>query len=461
MTTGKKLAIIGAGIGGLALTAFLALYIPQKLEMDRQSKELATTIAESKELGLPMVSADLKRSVADSDNAALILIPLFGKQFPSAHNQGRPFTRYAQEGANEKALNVLATNKASIDKVVEATAKSDWYRDREYDRSIVVLFPEYASMKSATKLLTQRAVVSAQQGDDAAALKDLKAARKLGQYLVKDPTLLGLLVAIAIDAIVLRCAENLATEFAGDGTKLANLQSVLDSTSYPMDATDALRGEVFMSVAFMRNYDQLGGERVMKSMLDPDFASNGDDFSAKEFVPVLSGEPKNPQARAILNVTLSIWNRIFKEYGSYPLKPGWSSVLDEETRKLEASPTLANRYAAVLMPVFSQAEAALKRNAYRRGVTEALLTVLKYKQGTGRLPKTLEEAGVILTDDFGKPVVYKVSGQSFQIYSLGPNGIDDGGPTMTGSSSDKRDDGVVYPDYIRLKDPRTAAAGAL
>ena len=460
MTTGKKLAIVGGGIVGLGLTAFFALYIPQKLQMDRESNALTVTLAESKELGLPFVSADLKRPVAESDNAALTLLPLFGKKFPSSHNQGRPFTRYAQAGANEKALSVLATNKASIDKVVEATSKKDWYVERDFDRSIIVMYPEFASLKNAAKLLTQRAIVSAQKGDDKAALRDFRAARKLGQYSSQEPTLIGLLVAIAIDSIVLRCAENLATEFASDITKTAELQAALDSSGYPLDATDALRGEVFMIVAFMRNYDQFGGEKMMKSMIDPDFENLDDELSQKEFVPVTAGEPKNPQARAILNASLSVWNRLFKEYGSYPLKPGWSALLDQEVQRLETSKSLSDRYAAALFTVFSQAEGAFKKNAYRRDVTNALLAVLRYKQGTGKLPKTLEDAGVNIKDEYGKPVVYKVDGQSFQIYSLGANGVDDGGPTIN-VSQDKRDDGVVYPDYLRLKDPRAGAGGTL
>ena len=63
-----------------------------------------------------------------------------------------------------------------------------------------------------------------------------------------------------------------------------------------------------------------------------------------------------------------------------------------------------------------------------RRMTGAALKLLAYRNAYGALPKKLIEAGCSITDPYsGKPIHYAVQGPNFYLYSVGPNGQDEGG----------------------------------
>jgi hypothetical protein len=100
------------------------------------------------------------------------------------------------------------------------------------------------------------------------------------------------------------------------------------------------------------------------------------------------------------------------------------------------------------------AEQAAKRNEARFQLLICELALRRYVLQNGHEPKTLAE----LTPDYlpaapidpysGKPLVYRVSSTGYQLYSVGPDGVDDGGKPMERKSATD-----IWPGDLHVYEP--------
>jgi len=103
--------------------------------------------------------------------------------------------------------------------------------------------------------------------------------------------------------------------------------------------------------------------------------------------------------------------------------------------------------------VFAQADKACVKHEFWPKMNLALIRAVQFRNRTGRYPKTLAEIKIDSADPMsGDKLRYVVDPAGIQIYSIGPDAIENGGPlvrTMTGDG--KRDLGVVFPSSRRAK----------
>jgi hypothetical protein len=65
------------------------------------------------------------------------------------------------------------------------------------------------------------------------------------------------------------------------------------------------------------------------------------------------------------------------------------------------------------------------------------MAVLRFKGAQGRYPATLAEAGFTDVDPFtGKAFHLKVEGETVRVYSVGPDGVDNGGEERVNTAPD-------------------------
>ncbi len=86
-----------------------------------------------------------------------------------------------------------------------------------------------------------------------------------------------------------------------------------------------------------------------------------------------------------------------------------------------------------------------------RRATPILIALRRHKEETGRWPETLENiepklpAQMLIDPQNNGPFVYKRNGDSFVLYSKGPNGLDE-----RGSSSRPADDWPIWSLRIKI-----------
>ena len=107
----------------------------------------------------------------------------------------------------------------------------------------------------------------------------------------------------------------------------------------------------------------------------------------------------------------------------------------------------ANPLVRVLTPAFSRAVQIQQRSESQRQAITLVANIMAYKQRTGDYPTNLDVFGQkpYLVDPLSnQPFVYKrTSDGGFQLYSIGENGIDDGG--QHSPKWDESPDRVYWP----------------
>ncbi|MFN3651843.1 MAG: hypothetical protein ACK47B_19900 [Armatimonadota bacterium] len=113
-------------------------------------------------------------------------------------------------------------------------------------------------------------------------------------------------------------------------------------------------------------------------------------------------------------------------------------------------------FASLLMPVFQEAGLALTRGETSVALARGALALREFRQRRGRYPESLAELGQVTgvslaPDPFtGQPLRYRRTNGDYLLYSVGPDGVDDGGRPLAVRDTKKeaRGDllwGSLYP----------------
>jgi hypothetical protein len=385
---------------------------------------------------------------------------------PSPAEDGAPDLEAAINSYDEKSFNkaIDALNRASIDELyhdieaplapfiktinlaVVASAKSRVNFRRDYDLGPYVLFPEYAKEKALVKFLTFGAEAKCASGDVATAVKYLRAAHGLSVLSGEEPNLISMLVEIACQAIVDRGYQNCAAILRTNPAALADLAKSYTYVA-KMDFGFHLRAEAYNGLAILRNVDQYGGPFGLIKSLNSSGGDSDGNSMPKQLDPLKlrrDGIAPDIISRAFLDKQLRYWSSI-QTTGDKPEEI--SKEMDRAEHQLADKHSFSNALSAILMPIFSQAGIAIERMRADQEVTAAFLEGMETHAKTGAYPKAIGDIRGTWIDPFnGKPLKVKVSGESFRVYSVGPDGIDNGGLTQSETKrSDQYDMAAAYP----------------
>jgi hypothetical protein len=430
-------------------------FVWSRTDIAQAAAQLDQAIADAKAAGLPWTAADMapKPPVKDSDNAA----PLLGRckeliEREPVVIQGLKDLEKPQTYNDVQGMRAAITELKPLLSVARAAAdkpRCDFHRD--WDEGPWLTFPEEVSAKHIARLLSAEAVCEAADGDESGALKDLDRVFAMGRHVGSDPILIGMLVDLACDAIVARAAERVAEQWHSEPERLERLRAMLVRCGEP-DIRYALKGESYMGVALLRNVHSLRQFNAIAKGGSGDPGDNESNYEAmKPKAFVRSGAPDTFFGRVMLCRNLQVWTRFKHESGQTTDPMKVSKILGDlsEQESHMGWSHLANQ---ILLPVFSQAGSAVVRERATRVCTAGLAAVLAYKARHGRYPKTLAEAGVTDLDPFdGKPLKLRIDGDGCRVYSVGPDGMDDGGVRREDlkNASDKGWDVVAsYPAYV-------------
>jgi len=425
-------------------------------DLGRASAELDQAVVDAKAAGLPWVAKDMEQQppVGDAENAAAII----SKADQMRTVDANVMDALVEFGKAQTARDDFAVDASlkrleplvSLARQAGDRPRCDFHRD--WDLGPWLLFPEFACQKQLSKVLAASATREARAGDWDRCFADLKRSFQMGKHAGSDPCLIGMLVDIACDAIALREAERVAEAAHDNPRQLAALQGVLAGIGPEPDFKIALKGEVYLGIAAIRNLHSLRDVVALSG----EVGGEGDGAPRRPRSFVRSGNPPTTFGRIFLCRHLQFWTRMSKAMRTKSDPQELGKILDAAGTEEEHA-GLSHYLNRILLPVFSQAGQSIVKMKANRLVSRCLVAVLEYKAKHGRYPKSLAEAGCNEIDPFsGKPLVYHVLGAGCKIYSVGPDGEDDNGIRRNelpdGANQDKGWDVVAsYPAYRGTK----------
>ena len=130
-------------------------------------------------------------------------------------------------------------------------------------------------------------------------------------------------------------------------------------------------------------------------------------------------------------------------------------LLDQANLGKNIAKTISDVLLGLLMPAFRKVMAAQDRVTQNERNLHLAFALAAYKSDQGKYPAQLADLSpkylATVPDDLfsGKPVIYKPSEKGYLLYSVGPNGKDDGGKTYEDAQG--ADDLVVRMPLPELK----------
>lgn len=289
------------------------------------------------------------------------------------------------------------------------------HENMDYDTRL----PELAGFRALARFMGLEMYVQFADGKVGPALDTFADALRFG-YLVQTDTIISGLVAIAIDAIMIRiCSDHLQQMSARDCEKL--LRITTDWLSLPDPAIKVLENEKQLSMRILKKYRE--NTSTLKEVFDPGTDADPEDKQRfARFSNVLGGTPDSigalfDKARVQLGVQ-------YDQAIENLRRPVWE-------RKEIKQPDENGPDGDVAVFVRQIAGNALSMTADRYAKEQAMMqllgthaAVLRYHWENDKLPGSLEELklGRLLLDPYtGKTLLYKrMDDHHYQLSSVGP-----------------------------------------
>jgi hypothetical protein len=342
-------------------------------------------------------------------------------------------------GADVAAL--LSRHAVTLDLVRRAAAKPGCRFVRDWSRPAYdMVLPEYTSMRQAAGLLALAARRESAAGDSAAALRDVVLLRRLGTHAAADPLLLAGLVAKAIDGIALDTLAAVLPSIEKKDLPLLVDRGFSDFLGTPVSYKRHLLGE------------ETWGLTMFAALADGQLDSFAEIFGSASPLDV---EPLASVYRwffwrgdvAAYKRSLRLYQDLLADPADRHFPAGWqrlAAIQDQQAAERRRS-VLGKQLIHTLEGCFrSQWEnEALHRCA------EVLVAVTRARLATGSLPESIaavvpDQLPAMPLDPFAAdaPLRAKFSEDGWVVWSIGPDGEDDGGPPAPGVERENTNDDV-------------------
>ncbi|CAN5548028.1 hypothetical protein BH11ARM2_BH11ARM2_15660 [soil metagenome] len=289
--------------------------------------------------------------------------------------------------------------------------------------SLTVLLPEYATLKSGVAALAGRARLEAAEGDPMKAMGTLDAAARTSGHAGVESIFVAKLVAVATQAITLRAAQEILGDYGKRAHVRAAARKVLADLGPLPSVKDGMKGEWAFQKGTMEGL--ANGTVKLDGMLDMS-ASPG--VSTPVSGPRLTlatlslrtpgglAEQSAFTARAFLNY----YEALSEDPANLTEARGAYAALLHE---IEDGGGLAVLASAMTVQLGGISEAAARAVVERRAF-KGLLNALDDPTPPKSLPLTGPEG----IDPFsGELLLYRAGPEGIRVWSVGPNGKDDGG----------------------------------
>jgi len=291
--------------------------------------------------------------------------------------------------------------------------------------------------RTLCRLWSVRAVTRAKNGDIDGAIQDLKSIQMTASYLESDPTLLGLLVNRAVRSI-----------------GIESMRRVMNETPIPADRWDEL-GVSKRSKASELLQRAFNMERASSATLMARIANKLISIDNIDGDGVVSPNDKLfalGYRFFLAEDDIAGFNRLMDDYIATFDQPTetWESKLDLVASDFQLY--RSGMMTRILLPALKAASQAILDGEAQCRLAETAIAMVKYFQKHGEYPETLSQLSpefiekVPLDPFTGKSLGYVNMDKGVVLYSVGVDGIDDGGqPNPINGSFSKGDEIFVLP----------------
>jgi len=392
-----------------------------------------------------LMQSNLPPIVADDENAAPLHLQAGAaitadKEF---HAEDSPID--PEGDVMREAVTVfLARHAATLDLVRQAADRDTCRFTRDWSRpSMDMILEEIQTLRSESRLLALAARRAAAEGRHADALADIVRIQRLGRHAASESTLVSHLMGIALDHVALAELADLLPRLGADDAPLLESPEVRDLVGRPLDLLPALYGEEAFGLAMFAGF---ADGRITSS----------EAFGADQADKVAKVCDVGPIFRVFfLPGDLDGYRRLMHAFQHLAARRGERTDYPQMKREVDAleksfvehPPGILSR---MMVPALASVFQARARSEAAHRAAVVLVAATKQRLATSVLP--LEPAAFGATPSFvlpadpftegGKPLMMKRGDAGLSVYSIGPDGGDDGGPAPSGDDrvEDANDD---------------------
>ncbi len=395
------------------------------------STRLEAELARVRDAGEPLTLAEtVPPPVPEADNAAPLLLEAFelAEWEPDSWYQDETLNEYGVDpfGQDDAWYEELAAwvqhNAPALEKAREAASRPACRFDLEWEQGVEMEFPQIGGLQSLTRVLCARAVLQARDGDVDAAVGTCADLVRLADIALREPLMIHLLVRAGLVDFALETAQQVLGRGPAATGALENLLARIEALprdgelhrmfvverTFGYDACNVVRDDPSKIDLWMRYDGDFGLGRTVLFRLIPDTMMELDSARYLALVRRAIALAKRPYREARAD-----WGALAEDLGDRP----WYSVVSAAA--CAPFPLVARKWTA------HEARVDLARLG---------LHLELYARRHGALPDTFADLPVPLpTDDpFGDApyVLETTEGGGWIVYSVGPDGDDDGGAPL-------------------------------
>jgi hypothetical protein len=401
-----------------------------------------------------MMQAALPPAVADAENAARLheqaAVALFAD--PAIYAADAPLGQ-ANPDISSAAVGDLLTRHADTLDTIRRAADLDTCRfTRDWTRpSIDMLLPEVQALRDQGRFLALAARRAALAGRIEDALADVVRIQRIGRHAAAEPILISQLVGMALDAIALdTLTEVLPSLGPGDLEKL-DTPAIHDLVGLPPSLARGFIGEEALGLSTFADFADARStvDGLWQLTGNPDLAPGT--FSRWVSAPLsllfrvfllpsdIAGH------RRLFHDFRQLATRTFDRTQGYVEQQKHLSATEADWQKSHPAGVMSR----ILTPWIGQVIQSQTRAVAHHRAAAALVAATKRRLENGSLPESFEalvpgELPTLPRDPFkaDAPLHLKVTPEEFLVWSVGPDGEDDGGPQPPDAEHDAGNDDI-------------------
>jgi len=394
-----------------------------------------------------LMQNNLPPMVAESQNAA----PLYQQAFaildadPAIKNQDSLLIKATTiDVASPDVTDLLARHAATLDLIRRAADRDSCRYHRDWTRpSFDMLLPEMQSLRKAAQLLVLETRREAADGNASDALHDVARIQRIGRHAASEPILISNLVGIAIDAMALETLAQVLPTLRKSDLATLDAPEIRDLITTPPAFASHLYGEEAFGLSVFS--DLSDDQRSVINLVD--LLGNGQSQPSALHIPPLSLLYRV----FFLPADLAGYRSIMTQYQAAASRtepyPDLTKRIDAiETQTQDRSPGMLS---SMIVPALGAVFRSQTRSVAHHRAATALVAATKARLETGAVPETFDEIAAQLVppasrDPFtaDQPLVLKRTNDAVLVYSIGPDGEDDGGPVAPGADKVEGNDDV-------------------
>lgn len=332
-------------------------------------------------------------------------LPLVGDNANDLPLPGEPWPQL------EAAEQLLARYRGSLEQMQQAAREGGQARfPTRFADGIQMLLPHAQQLRLGARLLSLESAVAAHRGQTDKAVDSIVAIFAAARSLEQEPVLISQLVRMALGAMARLRIQWLLSAATLDDGQLARLDAELAASDYQKSLRQGLVGERVIGIVTFENPETLGDEAALGRLS-------------------VTGSSDQAMYLKLMDEMIAAADR------SGPERQEAIDAADARLRQLASTTSARLKYplTLLLLPGLSAAGQAAARNEAERDATRVALAIERFRLREGRLPEKLDELvpdflASVPSDPFGAgPLRYRADETEYLVYSVGPDGVDDGG----------------------------------